>query len=130
VTPPVDDVTRPWWDATRERRLVLQWCPDCEQPQHYPRAMCLRCGRTDLTFRPASGRALVDSFTVVHRSPEPGVEPGYVLARVRLEEGPVLLTHLERCPEPRCDLPVMLDWRALDDGRHLPIFVPQSVELR
>lgn len=123
MNPPVDDVTGPWWEATRERILLLQWCPACDRVQHYPRAVCLACGRSDLGWQPASGRGVVDSFTVVHRSPAPMVEPGYVLARVRLAEGPILLTHLDGCREPRVDLPVRLAWRHLDDGRNLPIFV-------
>ena len=28
--PPVTETSQPFWDATRERRLVLQWCTECD----------------------------------------------------------------------------------------------------
>ena len=121
--PPVDDVTAPWWDATRERRLLVQRCESCGHLQHYPRALCTACGATDLGWDVASGRGTVDTFTVVHR-PLPGFEPPYVVARVRLAEGVVLLTNVVDV-EPdgvRCDQAVRVSWRPLEDGRHLPVF--------
>ncbi|XVU21177.1 Zn-ribbon domain-containing OB-fold protein [Actinoplanes sp. CA-054009] len=106
-----------WWEATRHRRLVLQRCDDCGAFQHYPRALCVMCGSSELSFMESQGVGVVDSFTVVHRADEP-----YILARVRLAEGPILLTHLDGVAEPRCDMPVLLAWRPLPDGRHLPVF--------
>lgn len=48
----------------------------------------------------------------------------YVLARVRLEEGPLLLTHLIDVPHDDTvfDTPLHLTWRPLPDGRHLPLW--------
>lgn len=118
-----DDVTRPWWDATRQRCLVLQRCTACGAWQHYPRPLCLACGGTDLAFPPAAGTGSVWSFTVVHRAPSPDFDPPYVVALVRLTEGPVLTTALLGDPDSwRCDEPVVVDWRPLPDGRHLPVF--------
>ncbi|GGT16944.1 Zn-ribbon domain-containing OB-fold protein [Nonomuraea spiralis] len=111
-----------FWEATRGRRLLVQRCRACGAHQHYPRILCVACGRGDLDLAEATGRATVDSFTVVHRAPAAGFDPPYVLARVRLAEGPILLTHLVGDAEWACDLPVRLDWRPLPDGRHLPVF--------
>lgn len=119
-----DEVTRPWWDATRERRLVLQRCARCGAYQHYPRPICLACGGDELTFVEAAGTGTVRSYTVVHRAPASAFDPPYVVALVRLAEGPVLTTALVGA-EPdgwRCDEPVTVDWRPLPDGRHLPVF--------
>ena len=123
---PVDEVTAPWWDATRERRLTIQRCRECGHLQHYPRALCTGCGGTDLDFTDVSGLGTVDSHTLVHRAPRPGLETPYVVARVRLAEGPLLLTNLvDADPDSwRCDAPVKVAWRALPDGRHLPVFTP------
>lgn len=114
-----------WWDATRERRLVVQRCP-CGHAQHYPRELCTRCGGTDLAFAEASGRGTVDSFTVVHRAPSPDVETSYVVARVRLAEGPIMLTHLDGPGPWACDEPVRVGWRPLPDGWHLPVFTKDA----
>jgi hypothetical protein len=113
-----------WWEATRERRLLVQRCERCGHRQHYPRMVCVACGRTDLAFVVASGKGTVYSFTVVHRAPSAGFTPPYVIALVRLAEGPVLLTRIVDCELAlvACDLPVELRWQRLEDGRHLPVF--------
>lgn len=123
--PPPDDLTADWWDATRDHRLTVQTCRHCRHAQHPPRAVCTACGRTDaLASLDASGRGVVDTWTVVHRAPRPEVPTPYTIARVRLEEGPILLTRLERCADPRLELPVTVHWVDLPDGRALPSFRP------
>lgn len=126
--PPEDATTSRWWDATRSERLLLQRCADCGSVQHPPRPLCVECGGASLEEAEASGQGVVDTFTVVRRSPMPGFEPPYVVARVILAEGPIVLTNIVDCePEHvRCDLPVGLRWQALGDGRSLPVFSPRS----
>lgn len=124
---PPDEVTAPWWEATREHRLLLQTCTDCDGVQHPPRSLCARCGSTgSLGWREASGAGVVDTFTAVHRSPDPDAPVPYVIARVRLREGPLLLTRLEAAPVEAwaIDDPVSVAWQDLDDGRALPVFHP------
>jgi uncharacterized OB-fold protein len=126
--PPVDETTAPWWDATREHRLLLQHCGYCDAVQHYPRALCTLCGATDrLGWVEANGAGVIDSFTVVYRA-LPGFDAPYVVARVRLAEGPVVLTNLVgREPQAwHCDEAVQLAWRDLSDGRALPVFASAS----
>ena len=117
-----DPITQPWWDATREGRFLLQRCAACGHRQHYPRALCTRCGAADLTWDDVSGRGTVYSHTTVRRAPHPAFEAPYVVALVRLEEGPVLLTNIVGAAEVRCDMPVHLVWEDLPDGRKLPLF--------
>jgi uncharacterized OB-fold protein len=128
--PPPDETTAGWWDATREHRLTVQECAACSGVQHPPRAVCIHCGRTDaLGLREATGRGLVDACTLVHRSPVAGLEVPYVIARVRLDEGVVLLTRLEGRDDPgswRIDDRVRVDWVDLADGRALPVFRPTA----
>lgn len=128
--PPADELTAGWWDATREHRLTVQVCSACSGVQHPPRAVCVSCGRTDrLALREVSGAGVVDSFTVVHRAPVKDLEVPYVIARVRLDEGAVLLTRLEGRADPDSwgiDERVTLDWVDLADGRALPVFRPEG----
>ncbi|GGM46003.1 Zn-ribbon domain-containing OB-fold protein [Dactylosporangium sucinum] len=130
--PPADEVTQGWWAATTEHRLVVQSCGACDGVQHPPRALCIHCGSTErLGWRTASGTGTVDSFTVVHRAPRAGIEVPYVVARVRLDEGPILLTRLEgRDPggEWVVDDRVRVAWADLPDGRALPVFHPVEGE--
>jgi uncharacterized OB-fold protein len=127
--PPPDETTAGWWDATREHRLTVQTCTGCSGVQHPPRALCIRCGRTDaLELRDASGRGVVDAATVVHRAPVPDLDVPYVIARVRLDEGVVVLTRLEGRDVDAwaVDARVTVDWVDLADGRALPVFRPES----
>lgn len=125
ISPP-DQTTAAFWDATRDRRLVVQRCTRCGHVQHYPRSFCTGCGVADPATIEASGAATIVSFTIVHRAPHPAFTPPYVVALVRLDEGPVLLTNLvtDDLDALACEQPVHLTWEALPDGRHLPLFTP------
>ena len=119
-----DHCTLAWWDATREGRFLVQRCTTCDHRQHYPRNICTGCGGTGLTYDESSGRATIYSYTTVRRAPHPAFTPPYVVALVRLEEGPLVLTNIVGvAPEAlRCDAPVRLVWEDLPDGRKLPMF--------
>jgi len=124
LAPVPDDVTQPWWDATRAGDLLLQRCVDCSHIQHYPREVCTACGSSRSQWVQSAGLGAIDSFTVVHRAPHPDLEVPYVIARVRLDEGPVLLTRIVDAEEAqlRCDAPVQLDWVDIPDGYRMPVF--------
>lgn len=121
---PQDAITEPWWDGTRSGRLLLQQCTACDAVQHPPRALCRGCGSSALEWIEASGEATIDSFTVVSRQIRPEMPPPYVIARVRLPEGPLMLTNIVGAdPESLCcDQAVIVGWRPLADGRQLPVF--------
>jgi hypothetical protein len=114
-----------WWEATRERRLLVQRCAACGSHQHHPRPFCLACGGDRVAFVEAEGRGVVWSFTEVHRSPSPDLQVPYRVSLVRLAEGPVLLTRITG-GQVRCDDPVRLTWLPLQDGRHLPVFEKET----
>lgn len=124
-----DEATRTWWDATREQRLVVQVCGDCGHAQHPPRTLCTGCGRTDtLGHHDSDGTGVVDACTVVMRAPDADHEAPYVVARVRLPEGVVLLSNVvtDDPHSVRIGDPVVVSWQQLDDGRALPVFTPQE----
>jgi len=60
-TPTTD--TRPYWDAAKEERLLIQRCTGCGEPQFYPRGFCVSCLGDDLEWIEASGRGSVYTFT-------------------------------------------------------------------
>ncbi|MCD4524366.1 Zn-ribbon domain-containing OB-fold protein [Nocardioides sp. cx-173] len=131
AVPPADETTAAYWAATGEHRLTVQACTACETVQHPPRALCTGCGSMDdLVRADAAGTGVVDAFTVVHRAPRPELSVPYTLARVRLAEGPVVLTRLEPA-EPgeqgwRTGDPVAVAWADLPDGRALPYFIAST----
>jgi uncharacterized OB-fold protein len=130
--PPVGTESGAFWEATREKRLLVQWCTSCDRGVFYPRVFCPHCaaGAGALEWRPASGRATVYAAVVEHRPDAAGArfsggEP-YCVALVDLEEGVRMLTNVVGCPpdDVRCGMAVSLTWEPLSDGRQLPLFEP------
>ena len=88
--------SRPYWDATRERRLLIRNCKSCGMKHFMPRNGCPHCWSEDLEWVDASGRATVYSFSIVRRAPLPefAANAPYVVAMVDLEEGPRMYTNI------------------------------------
>ncbi|MFF4524318.1 Zn-ribbon domain-containing OB-fold protein [Streptomyces bluensis] len=99
--PEVDAFTRPYWDAAAEGHLLLLRCGDCGRAHHYPREFCPHCWSEDVTWEPASGRATLYTWSVVHRNDLPpfGERTPYVAAVVDLAEGPRMMTEVVECGE-------------------------------
>jgi uncharacterized OB-fold protein len=85
-----------YWQAACEGRLALQRCDRCGHAIHYPREWCPSCWSTDLSWFHASGRAELVSFTIVHQAQSAAfaADAPYVLAVVRLEEGPQMMANV------------------------------------
>lgn len=90
-------LSRPFWDACRDRRLVLQRCDNCAAFRWTPQILCTKCLSDTYAWTQVSGRAVVYSCTVVHRPPLPAFSAPYALAVVTLEEGPLMLTNIVGC---------------------------------
>ena len=100
VKPPaVNAETQPFWDATAEGRIELPKCVDCDLVIWYPRAICPDCQSTDLVWEQMSGRGEVYSFSVLRAGVSRAWRDSlpYVVAYVKLNEGPVMLTNVVGC---------------------------------
>ncbi|HEX8805264.1 MAG TPA: OB-fold domain-containing protein [Acidimicrobiales bacterium] len=128
LEPPVGDASGPFWDATRDQRLVLPWCTACDAPFWYPREVCPRCLSPDVTWRPARGDGVVYAVSAHHR-PGPGRDPAdgpYAVALVDLAEGVRIMGNVVGVPadDVAVGAAVHVTWLPLSDGRHLPQFTP------
>jgi uncharacterized OB-fold protein len=128
TVPEPSEISQPFWDASREQRLVLQRCPHCDRAIWYPRAMCPRCLSEELEWSEASGNGTVYAMSVHHRAPaaELADRVPYVVALVDLDEGVRLMTNVVGV-EPaavRVGQRVQATWEPLADGRHLLLFNP------
>lgn len=127
--PPVVDPSKPFWEASRDRTLLIPWCDICERPHWYPRSCCPHCYAQALTWRPSTGSGVVHAVSWQHRAGWPGLADRvpYGVAVVELDDGVRMLSSLA---EPGRDLAaagdigrrVTLAWEPLSDGRHLPVF--------
>lgn len=126
--PPESAAGRPFWDATRERRLVLPWCSDCQAPHWYPRGFCPRCLGSDLEWRPSAGGGVVHAVSVQPRPPHPGLgdRVPYAVVLADLDDGVRMMLAVEGGDHPdpwavRIDDRLTVGWEPLADGRHLPM---------
>ncbi|MFI6037416.1 Zn-ribbon domain-containing OB-fold protein [Streptomyces sp. NPDC051315] len=94
--PETDAFTRAYWDAAAGGRLLIRRCGACRRAHHYPREFCPYCWSEDVAWEPASGRATLYTWSVVHRNDLPpfGERTPYVAAVVDLAEGPRMATEV------------------------------------
>ncbi|MFE6285766.1 Zn-ribbon domain-containing OB-fold protein [Streptomyces sp. NPDC057877] len=98
--PEPDAFTRTYWDAAARGRLLLRHCGTCRRAHHHPREFCPYCWGDDaLTWRDASGRATLYTWSVVHRNDLPPftTRTPYIAAVVDLAEGPRMATEIIDC---------------------------------
>jgi uncharacterized OB-fold protein len=81
-------LTHPFWQATKERRFLLQYDPQTDRYQFYPRPISLY-STTPLVWREAKGDGTLVAHTLCH-TPAPGFAAltPYILGIVKLAEGP------------------------------------------
>jgi len=122
--------SKPFWDATREKRLLLQYDRVAGAWQFYPRPTSIHTGRaSNLEWREVSGRGTVFSYTIARRARPPFREhEPFWLALVTLEEGVNIMANIVRCSQAQMaiGLPVRPHWAPLSDGRHLLLFEPAA----
>lgn len=119
-----DDLSRAYWEAAREGRLLVQRCRACGEHQFYPRRHCVHCFAPEPEWVEAKGTGRLHTFSVVHRTATPGFadEVPYVFGIVELDEGPRLTVNVVDTPleELRCDLPVRVVFTRVTDELALP----------
>ena len=130
--PAPDEVTAPFWQACRERRLVVQRCTDCETHRAPPSAVCADCGSFGFTFDESAGRGRVFTYTVVYHAGHPAVMDAvpYAVAVVRLDDcgGVKLISNVVGCSydEVRVDMPVEVVWDEVSADLTVPRFRPAA----
>jgi uncharacterized OB-fold protein len=122
-----DELSRTYWQAAREGRLLLQRCRACGGHQFYPRGHCARCHAPE---RPewveAKGTGRLHTFSIVYRTAEAAFreEVPYVFAVVELDEGVRLTANIVDTPfeELCCDMPVRVVLTCATEEIALPNF--------
>ncbi len=100
VVPGMTELTAPYWEAAREKRLVVQECRSCRQLWHPPLPRCPHCHAAGPGWRQVSGDGTIYTYTIV-RHPTHYAFAGqvpYILAIVELAEG---RAWSPRSPAPR-----------------------------
>ena len=135
LIPVADDLSKPFWDAVNQRRLVLQHCGACERLQYPPQAACQCCGSAaSLGWNEVSGKGHIATYIVIEdgrlnrRMPD---QP-YNLVMVTLDEDPTVNFYSNLPGTPPYEVPVgaavevtfeevgpgqlIHEWRVTDEG--------------
>ncbi|MFT4768757.1 MAG: putative OB-fold protein [Glaciecola sp.] len=124
VTPSVTALSAPWFDACARGELLLQHCGVCDVFQFYPRSICAQCGEADPRWVQASGQGHVMSFTIVQRALSKAYDAPYVVALIKLKEGPTMMSNITGAAdgELQIGLAVTAHFEAWNEDIHLPVF--------
>jgi len=133
MTKPVP-LTQPWsekfWEGTKEGKLLIQVCAECDSRIFYPRKFCPECWSGKLDWIEASGKGTIFTFSTAYDMVEPKFkdELPYTLAYVDLQEGVRLMSRIVDCkPEDisfGMEVEVVFHER---DGFFLPYFKPVTL---
>ena len=129
MEPPTSKVSQPFWDATREKKLLLQHCEACDRAVWYPRVLCPHCSADGLTWREASGHGTIYAVSVQYRPGTPQLKDRvpYAVVLVDLDEGVRIMSNVGgRADEIEVGQAVQAAWEPLTDGRHLVVFERSS----
>ena len=121
-------LSKPFWDACREERLLVQRCQDCQTYVFIPQPCCGNCLSENLEWVESSGRGTLYSFTTVHRPQQPSFEVPYTVVVVELEEGYHMLSNLVGV-EPEdvaIGTPLEVVFEKRSDEITLPLFKPST----
>ena len=130
--PVVNDLTRGYFEAAHEHRLVVQRCRSCGTFRHPPRPICAHCRSLDASWEDVDGRGELFTWSVVHQQFHPatgGIVP-YIVAVVELRgtHGTRITTNLVDASEGdlRAGREVEVVWEDMDEYLSLPRFRPAS----
>jgi uncharacterized OB-fold protein len=117
--------TGPFWDGTRDGKLMLQYCLDTGRFQHYPRPVSLATGSRNLAWREVSGDGEIYACTTLRIS-GPGLEGRIPLciATVELDEHVRIVANILDCApgDVKIGMRVRLAWDYLNGDTPYPAF--------
>lgn len=117
--------TDPFWQAAQNRELVIQYCKDSGQFQHYPRPVSIYTGKRNLEWRKVSGKGKIYAHTTI-RIPGPGLDGRLPLpvATVELDEGVRMIANIVEtdAADIKVGAKVEVAWDKITDDFVYPAF--------
>jgi uncharacterized protein len=116
-----------YFEAARERRLLIQRCTGCGRLRHPPTPACAHCGALGWDTVQSQGRGTLFSYTVIDAPVVPPFKPGHVVGLVELQEGVRVVAELVEVgrDEVAIGMPLEVAFLQCDPGLVLPVFRPR-----
>lgn len=128
--PVITDLTRPFWTAAKNRKLVLQKCQRCEVFNFHPKPWCIECGSRELRWTDAKPTGTVYSFTISRTVAMnfPGWEKDLpvLLCLIDLDDGARMYAQVTDCSpeEIRIGMRVTVHFEDISEEAGIPKFRP------
>jgi len=128
--PVITDLTRPFWTAAKNRKLVLQKCQHCGTFNFHPKPWCIECGSRELVWTDAKPMGTVYSFTISRTVAMnyPGWEKDLpvLLCLIDLDDGARMYAQVTDCSpaEIRIGMRVKVHFEDISDEAGIPKFRP------
>lgn len=128
--PDVTELTRPFWAAARQGRLVAQTCPRCGSTDFPPKPWCVDCGSRALEWRQLAGTGTVYSHSVASAVMMnlPGWKPDLplIMCLIDVDDGPRMYAQLTDCApsEVKIGMRVRVHFENYDEEVAVPKFRP------
>lgn len=125
----------PFWEACRNRRLIVRHCQVCGHCFHPPTPSCVNCGSSEVEWKELPGTGTIYSYTIAHHAVHPalkGFTPYNVVVVLMDEADDVRLVSnlVDAGPD---DIvigePVALHWEEIEEGHVLPRFHRRNAAL-
>lgn len=124
-------LTQPWsekfWEGTKNGKLLIQHCKDCDAKIFYPRKFCPECWSGNLDWIESRGTGTIHTFTTAYGMVEPRFmdELPYTIAYVDLDEGIRMMTRIVECDPKDITIDMKVQVTFFErEGFHLPYFKP------
>ena len=132
IRPGDEFLDQPFWRHLAAGRLHLATCGDCGAAHHPPGPVCPKCRSFEIIWKPASGKATLNSFAVAHHPVHPLLADHvpYTITLVDLEEGVRLVSGIPKDVEVDLTVGMALECKVvrIDDRLALPYFLPVEVD--
>ena len=128
--PDITDLTRPFWTAAKNGKLVLQKCQRCATFNFHPKPWCIECGSRELTWTAARPSGTVYShtvsYTVAMNSPAWAAEMPLILCLINLDDGARMYGQVTACraEDIRIGMRVDVHFEDISDDAGIPKFRP------
>lgn len=122
-----DELSKPFWDACNEQRLVMQTCTTCNMIHFPPELSCNNCGsESNLEWQEVSGRGKIYDYGVMHDSRIRVLQANqpFNIALIQLEEDPEILMYAHLPGVPIDDVPLGADVRVVFEKTSTGQMVP------
>ena len=128
--PVITDLTRPFWEAARDGRLVMQKCAACGTVNFHPKPWCISCGSRNMPWTEMKRDGTVYSYTVSHSVAMNyagwGAELPVILCLVDIDDGARMYAQLigVDAADVTVGMRVTVRFEVISDEAGIPKFEP------